>query len=288
MGVIRYALWLAQRLAGPLRWPPPITLASPPADVPSGIRRDVITLALADGNTQASLVTPLENTQGIVILLHGGGLGRDATWPWTQALLAQGLATLAPDLDGHGNNSRLYTSARVAAKVVPAALAALEGHPASGKVGLLGASLGGVVALHAVAQPFKRDQVGAVALLATPYTSPGSQLLSPYMLRAIWEGQFMPTVPVSRAVPRTRADLWRDILKEDRLLDCVRTASDVPLLLVHGAADPFAPPGQGRAFQQAHGNATLWAVPGSHTTAMYEPALLVRVAGWMRARLNSA
>lgn len=283
MGLTTYALALARRMAGPAGWPPPMTIAPPPARGPIDLRREEVDLALPGGGTAATLWTPKES-QGAVVLFHGGAVTRDATWPWAAALARHGLASLAPDLDGHGDNTRPYTTIYAAGDALPAARGVLAARGLGEEVGILGASLGGVIALRAAIADLSPPT--AVALLATPHTSTFGQLLTPNTLRALWDGQALPGVAVRRVAPRGRASLFGDTLAGEGILDAAHALAPCPLLLVHGQYDPYAPPRQGEALARAHGDAEVWAVASSHASAMYDSVTLDRVAGWLASRLR--
>lgn len=304
MGLTQYALWLARHIAGPAGWPAPISLPPPPDAGSAEWRQDRYTLALAGGSTTATLYTP-PASQGVVILLHGGGATQAAAWPWANALLAAGLAALTLDLDGHGSNNRSYTTPTAAAEAALAAVKLLQDLGLAERVGLLGASLGGVVALKAMEclrQPLSPEwergaqlvgggggegKIHALALLATPHAATLRQLLTPHMLRAIWEGQCLPGAVIRRATPRGRLALFRDALAGEKLLDAAFGLASRPLLLVYGAYDPFAPLSQGQALQRAHGHAELWSVQASHAGTVYDKASLQRMALWFRSALDT-
>lgn len=283
MGLTTYALALARRVAGPAGWPPPMTIEPPPAHGTAELRREDVGLDLPGGETTATLWTP-NDPHGAVILFHGGAVTRDATWPWAAALARRGLASLAPDLDGHGDNTRPYTSVAAAGHVLPVARAALATRGLGEEIGILAASLGGVIALRAVVTD--RPPTVAVALLATPHSSTFGQLLTPNTLRALWDGQALPGVFVRRATPRGRASLFSDTLAGEGVLDAARALAPCPLLLVNGQYDPYAPPSQGDMLARAHGTAEVWTVAASHAGAMYDPVTLDRVAGWLALRLR--
>ena len=282
MGLTTYALWLARRVAGPAGWPPPTTIDAPPSASTAKMGREDARLPLPGGETKATLWTPV-TPRGAVVLFHGGAVSRATTWPWAEAHARHGLASLAPDLDGHGDNTRPYTSVAVAGDVLPAARDFLATRGLGDLVGIVAASLGGVVALRAAATVSPR--LAAVALLATPHAATFGQLLTPNTLRALWDGQALPGVAVRRAVPRSRASLFADTLAAEGVLDATRALAPCPLLLVHGRYDPYAPPAQGAALARAHAGAEMWTVDASHAGTMYDLATLDRVAGWLAMRV---
>ena len=282
MGLTTYALRVARRVAGPAGWPPPTTIASPPISSLVDVCREDLGLSLPGGETTATLWAPT-NPHAAIILFHGGAVGRDTTWPWATALASYGVASLAPDLDGHGSSTRPYTTIGAAGDVLPVARAALAARGLGERVGILAASLGGVIALRAAAAAPSRP--AAIALLATPHRSTFGQLLTLNTLRALWDGQALPGVAVRRAPPRPRGSLFADTLAGEGVLEAAHALAGCPLLLVHGQYDPYAPPRQGEALARAHGNGEVWPVAASHAGAMYDAATLDKVAAWLAAGL---
>ncbi|MFN8482052.1 MAG: alpha/beta hydrolase [Anaerolineae bacterium] len=290
MGLGRYILTAARLAAKPAGWPPPLPPLTP---CDSDVAPQTVTLPLNGGQTDATLSLPSSEARGVVVLLHAGGADREGAWPWARALRDIGVAGLAPDLDGHGSNTRPFTSVSRAAEVALAALDALDALDLPGPTALLGGSLGGVVALRAAEMhigasraPQSGRSLVALALLATPYTSPVWQMLSPNLLRSAWEGQLIVGRPVRREGPRPRLAALRDSLAHENLLDSVRAVASRPLLLVCGQYDPFAPPSQGAAYRRVHGSATLQVVPAAHAGALYGDAAVASAAGWLGQRLG--
>ena len=285
MGLGQYILTTARVVAGPAGWPPPL----PPLTHGDGsAASQTITLPLTDGQTEATVYLPMGVPSGVIIALHAGGADRRCTWPWVEPLRDAGFACIAPDLDGHGGNTRPFTSVTRAAEV---ALAALDAVPSLGlpsSVALMGGSLGGVIALRAAEiratatdAPCGQAGVSALVLLATPYTSPFWQMLNPHVLRSAWEGQQIVGTAVRRAGPRPRFAALRDSLARENLLQSTHAVAGRPMLLVCGQYDPFAPPWQGRAYQQAHGDAALRVVPAAHAGALYGGAAIMEATAWL-------
>ncbi len=283
MGLGRYILKAASAVAGPAGWPPPLP---PPNQADADVASESLTLELDGGRTQATVWRPTRPMSGAIVLLHAGGADCRCVWPWAEPLRGAGFACIAPDLDGHGSNTRPFTSVTRAAEVALAALDALPalGLPAS--AALVGGSLGGVVALRAAemhsraVDDSRRASIDGLVLLATPYTSPFWQMLSPHVLRSAWEGQLILGSPVRRAGPRPRFAALRDSLARENLLQSARAVAPHPLLLVCGQYDPFAPPWQGQAYQRAHGHAELRVVPAAHAGALYGAEAIAEVTAW--------
>ncbi|MFN8471402.1 MAG: alpha/beta hydrolase [Anaerolineae bacterium] len=287
MGLGRYILKAASLAAGPAGWPPPLP---PLAECDSGVAQRLLTLELRGGQTTATIYWPTGAPQGVAILLHAGGADRRSVWPWAKALGGVGLVSLAPDLDGHGSNTRPYTTVTRAAEVALAAVEAARSLDAPPFTILLGGSLGGVVALRAAelcATPTTLGSapgIDALALLATPYASPFWQMLSPHLFRSAWEGQQIVGQPIRRDGPRPRFAALRDSLAREGLLESARAISSRPLLLVHGQYDPFAPPRHGEAYRHAHGSASLTVVPSAHAGALYGDEAVAQTAKWLAAQ----
>lgn len=104
---------------------------------------------------------------------------------------------------------------------------------------------------------------------------------SPYRV-AVLEGAF-PTLPdfwrhypVAHAVLRFSQVAWPSIerrLRPER--EATRVLGRPPVLLIHGAEDPYTPPGHGERLRAAFSQATtaqLWVVPGVEHTFAYRDA----------------
>ncbi|RRR77251.1 MAG: alpha/beta hydrolase [Candidatus Viridilinea halotolerans] len=139
----------------------------PLAQLAPGVYRDRnitrLDLAGPHGPVPALHVVPTEGAQRALCVVHGSGCDkRFYAWRLVEVLVQHGFAVLLVDLDGHGESPR--------AQAFPAIVGSVTGPMAWLRnqyawVGLLGMSLGGAVAVRAVAEGAQPD---ALVLWVTP------------------------------------------------------------------------------------------------------------------------
>ncbi len=119
-----------------------------------GFEYEKVSWVSDDGVTLSGWYIPSRN-QAAVILLHGYGANRTEMLDRAVALARHGYGVLLYDLRGHGESSPvLRTFGWLDVKDVSAALAFLQKRPDvdSTRVGILGFSIGGQIAIRAAAQ----------------------------------------------------------------------------------------------------------------------------------------
>jgi alpha/beta superfamily hydrolase len=114
-------------------------------------------LPLGGGALALALHLPVRRPAACVVVCHGPGVGKDSDEyrELGQELPAAGLALARFDFRGCGESSGVEEDTTIATRMedAEAVLAFLGSHPAlDGRFGLLGASLGGFVALHVAAR----------------------------------------------------------------------------------------------------------------------------------------
>jgi pimeloyl-ACP methyl ester carboxylesterase len=156
-----------------------------------------------------------------ILLLHAGGEDRRVWTPVAARLVAAGFAAIAYDLRGHGD------STTGSAKALPALAAdvATMLDNLSGGVVVVGASLGGLAALLALADPKARATVAALVLVDVVPDPPPQR-----------------TKRFLQAALGTRADepLVDDILDRAEQLRQIAGDLRIPTLLVRGTASPMS------------------------------------------------
>lgn len=167
-----------------------------------------VTLARA-GTT---LLGTASGTGPTVLLLHAGGERRGVWTPVAAALTLRGLRTVAFDLRGHGESGGQATTLRAIEQDVTAMI-----YREPAPVVVVGASLGGLAAIAALADPgAARHVAGLVLVDVVPDPEPAR-------VRA-WLG--------NRGLYDDRADLVEDILERGPELLATAAKIELPILLV--------------------------------------------------------
>lgn len=178
--------------------------------------------------------------KGTVILLHGFGQQKEQMLHWALSLAQQGFRSVTVDLRGHGRSSgRWIGYGAFEVEDMRCVLDTLISRRlVSGKVGVLGVSLGASVAIQwAGADP----RVSSVVALE-PFSDPQWAIESmtrhfpPYRRKLWWASEST----IQRAIqdaPREAGFTWAEV-------DVPKAAKAVngPILFIHGADDAMVPP----------------------------------------------
>jgi alpha-beta hydrolase superfamily lysophospholipase len=220
-----------------------------------------------------------------VCVLHGSGDNKTAYMWWpADALLAQGIAVLLVDLDGHGENPRPQRFPQIIEDVAAAVGWLRERYE---RVGVLGISLGGCVAARAVAGGVDVDALAvleappqlhftradmrreALALARPRHLHVFSDCTAEHMVRT-WS-----TAPI-----RAEISTWDLIAALDLLGSLPRVGA--PILLLYGASDAIVKRSQAeQARRAAPPGATFRLVPGaSHLTLILNRDVLREIGEW--------
>jgi pimeloyl-ACP methyl ester carboxylesterase len=155
-----------------------------------------------------------------VLLLHAGGEDRRVWIPIADHLAERKMRAVAFDLRSHGDSGGTATTLRTVADDVVAMI-----DHVSTPVVVVGASLGGLAAIAALADPVTAGQVAGLALVdVAPDPDPGRT-------RA-WLHD--------RGLERARRELVDDILSRGRERLAIAAALDLPVLLIRAAQGPIA------------------------------------------------
>lgn len=267
--------------------------------------------AEAGGETVAYRLAPAGAPCAVVLVVHGGG--NDALFGFPglfQRLLERGFAVFAFDVDGHGRASTTRFAEGSIAGAVPAALDRARAAWPHLPLHLIGLSLGGALALHALADA-PADVASAVLIAAPLHVELDRRAilpeLGPGLVRAALRerkrlGLFglVPSFgPFRRGTFPLRlaempppgafgyvAVLNRTLTALDLPAAAVRVR--VPVLLVYGGADRIVPAEQGERLARLIPHAELLRVPGgTHLTVFFAPGVQRRVAEWVERRLGA-
>lgn len=217
-----------------------------------------------------------------VLLLHGVGASRNQTAPMAEALAAQGYAALAIDLRGHGASTITDHSYGLDEGLdARAAFDWLKARQHSGKVAVIGVSLGGAAALIGRDGAVPADALVLVAVfpdirhaiynrMAAVLTPAGGALAEPLLSfqslprHRVWPGRIAPIAAI------------RDYAG--------------PVFVIGGAEDRYTPPAETRALYAAAPNRkALWLVPGlSHgeVSNLHDAEWARRIGAFLRETIG--
>lgn len=240
------------------------------------------------------LIRPARPGEMAVCLAHGGGDRKTAyKWRLVQALVAEGLTVLTIDLPGHGEYRHRLLAYPDCLSVIPAALDFLGRQPGLNRIGLIGLSLGGAMALHSIRRD---DPPDALVIWATPTHLHHYNRRLVY--REIWNTARAPLLSLLAEISlRQIWQTWRqggyrsrhssaEMIERLAPLDSIQRIRQTPILLLYSRRDSVATAAMGRQMQQAAPEAILLeSKNASHLSQILTPALNRRAAGWLRRQL---
>jgi pimeloyl-ACP methyl ester carboxylesterase len=237
-----------------------------------------------------------------VCLIPGSGCTKTFfNWRLVRALLAEGLTVLTIDPPGHGDYRHRLLTYPDCLSTIPAAIRFLREQPGVTKVGLVGISLGGALAIRSLVEnPLAKSeidsQLDALVVLEVParvnysralfyrelwrtlYGSPGLSLLKEMSVKQVWQEWYSGGYHGKYSTAELIA-----LLKP---LESIRRVKDMPILQVYSRRDPIAPPEAARAMQQVAPQATfIESKKASHVMLTLIPEINRQVALWLRKRL---
>ncbi len=212
-------------------------------------------ISLARGD--ATLRATVAGTGPTVLLLHAGEERRGIWAPVSARMARCGLRTVAYDQRGHGDSSGRATRLAAFASDV---IAMLRREPAP--VVVVGASLGGLAAIAALAEPSTADRVAGLVLVDV-VPDPDPDRVRPWL--------------DDRGLLARNAELAEDILGSGPDLLATVAALDMPILLVRGGRSPISDTDVDRLCA-ASGRVTVVCVPAAgHLVARDAPAELAHI-----------
>lgn len=256
---------------------------------------------ISDGNAfiPGLLLSPKFPANGhpAVCVVPGAGAHKTFfTWRLVRALLDEGLLVLMIDLPGHGDDRHRMLSYPDCLSTVPAALAFLRQQPGVTRVGLMGISLGGAMAIESLVES-PASPPDALVVVETP-THLDYTRASYY--REMWNTLYgSPVLSLLRevSVKQIRAN-WRsggyhsrhttsELFALLNPLDNIKKIERLPLLLVYSRRDRIAPPEMASTMHQAAPYAKLiQEKKASHVMLTLVPTVNRQIARWLREQLN--
>ncbi|WP_328701730.1 alpha/beta fold hydrolase [Amycolatopsis pittospori] len=207
---------------------------------------------------EVTLCGTVTGTGPAVLLLHAGGERRGVWAPVAARMAGHGLRTTAFDLRGHGESTGRATTLRALAEDV-GAMVRREPEP----IVVVGASVGGLAAISALAEPaLARRVAGLVLVDVVPDPDPA---------RARSWLDF-------RGLGDRYTSLVDDILGSGPALLATAGALDVPILLVRAGKGSPLDDTDVRRLHAAHHRVTLVRIPtAGHLVARDAPEVLADV-----------
>ena len=236
---------------------------------------------------------------GAVCIVPGAGDNKIGfKWRIVTKLLQAGLMVLSFDLPGHGDYHDVPLRYPDCLTTIPAVLEFLHGQPGVKKIGLLGISLGGAIAINSLVE-YQADLThypDALVIVGTP-----TQLIFNKRIyyQEIWNTYRAPILSIFQESnyrqilqsmsagkyrsPHTAADLF-DLLKP--LVRIKQLSPQLPILLSYGGRDGIAPIQMGQILQNAAPQAELLISPyASHVALTLINSTNDQVVTWLQQRL---
>ncbi len=211
----------------------------------------------------------------LVILVPGLDSVKEEVFAMENDFLRRGMATLAIDGPGQGENAPRFPIRADWSTVLTPLIDHLHAHDTGvdlARIGFMGISMGGIYGPHAAR---REKRIKALVVLAAPYD-----------LSECWAALNPLTRGGYRFYTKSRDE--NEAFEKAKQLTLAGVLKDVtcPMLVIHGGKDRLFPPEQAERIVREAPNATLLLYPeGNHVcnnvTYKYRPAM----ADWMKERL---
>jgi uncharacterized protein len=240
-------------------------------------------LSVVGQQTGAVFYTP-DNGQGrlgAVVLLHAGGMDRTMCRPWAEALVAEGLAALAIDLDGHGDSTRPMTSLRQSTAPVAAAIDYLAGKQRidDTRLAIWGLSLGGSLAIMTAARD---ERLKVIVTVGAPYRFEDYDMTRMLVAPGFWRG-----TPALEAPDKAILYAFIEALDDREVLASVGKIDKAVVLLVYGSHDLNVPLADGQYLHSVAAQPVyLWVKWLTHPELATDRALIEGIASWIASRFE--
>jgi len=233
-----------------------------------------------------------------ICIVHGAGDTKISfKWRLIKKLVAAGFTVLTIDLPGHGDNRDRPLVYPDSLPAVLAALQFLRAQQGIERVGLIGVSLGGAMAIRALADHGSpASLVDALVVLAAPIQLKYTNSL---FYREMWNTCYRaPLVSLLREITiKQLRESWysggyrsrhntSELFQLLRPLDYIGQLKEIPILLVYSRIDLVAPPDQAQAMRQAAPHADfIEAKKASHVALILMPEIIDQISKWLSSKL---
>lgn len=221
------------------------------------------------------VLRPKGEPLGTILFLHGNAENVSTHVNSVVWLALAGFRVVLVDYRGYGRSEGKATMAGVHADALAAidAVFAMDGVDKD-RVAVLGQSLGGAVAIYAVANSPHKDRIRALVVDSafSGYREIAREKVGDIAVLKMFRA------PLSRLVTdRYSPRLW------------IARIAPIPLLIIHGGADRVVPPAHGeRLYVLAAEPKTLCILPGAgHIQAFASPAVRARVLRFLADALST-
>jgi uncharacterized protein len=235
-----------------------------------GLKYEDVYFTAHDGTRLHAWFLPAQGrAQGTILFLHGNAQNISTHIMSVHWLPARGFSVFLPDYRGYGASQGEPTDAGVQQDVDAAMRTLLARRDVDpDRIVVFGQSLGGSIAIYNVAHSPYRNHIRGLAVESAfaSYRGIAREKLADFWLT--WPLQY----PLSWLI----SDMYSPA-------KAVAQISPIPLLIIHGDADPIVPVADGRRlFALAREPKQLWIVPGGgHIGAFRRPGYRDRFVAWL-------
>lgn len=250
-----------------------------------------VTISAADGALlQAWYIKPAHDNGMTVLLLHGVADNREGAAGYGRIFLPHGYRVLAPDSRAHGESGgAIATYGLEEADDVHRWVSWLYQNDPPGCVYGLGESMGAAILLQSLEKEARFCAVIAESSFDT-FREIAYERVGQYTGLGPWFQRTLGRIPVETAFWYARMRYGVDL--RDVSPKTAVEHSQVPILLIHGAADTNIPPHESEELESAdQAHAQLWIVPNAGHTGAWAadpPKFESTVLSWFEQHKSSA
>lgn len=243
---------------------------------------DVVRFPARDGTLLRGWWLPADEPQGTIIFVHGQAGSLDGDLHLAPPLVMRSFNVLTFDLRAHGRSAGTYVTFGAGEVLdVRGALDWLEQQQSVERIGVLGFSMGGAVALTTAAH----DRRIAAIVADSPFYRLHTVIVAGLREQGLPVAIARPLASLALGLASLAAGYALDVAEPARWVPRVR----VPVLLIAAGDDRFIPGHETKALYQAlPASSDLWRVPDIDHREAYRThpdAYAARVAGWFETHL---